>query len=128
MRTISASRLLGADRAPLHAPIRPLRDDDVLVARPLPAPEPRERAVSLLCEDEPTRRRLLDMEVHLRSARLAAFAMLLAGALILAPWLGFSPTLAVVASFVAFGIAGARMPRSTRPEYWFMGAWIFSQG
>jgi diguanylate cyclase (GGDEF)-like protein len=128
VRTISASRLLGADRALRHAPIRALRDDDAPVASPSPAPEPHERAVSLLCEDEPTRRRLLDMEVHLRSARLAAFAMLLAGALILAPWLGFSPTLAVVASFVAFGFAGARMPHSTRPEYWFMGAWIFSQG
>ncbi len=67
------------------------------------------------------------MEVHLRSARLASFAMLAAGALILAPWVGWSPLVAVVVSFVGFGLAGARMPRSARPEYWFMGAWSFSQ-
>ncbi len=126
MRTISTSRLLGADRSRPHAPIRPKRDDGPVVG-PLPPAEPHERAVSLLCEDEPTRRRLLDMEVHLRSARLAAFAMLLAGALILVPWLGFSPLLAVAGSFVAFTLAGTRMPRSPRPEYWFMGAWMFSQ-
>jgi diguanylate cyclase (GGDEF)-like protein len=126
VRTISSSRLLGAD-AREHAPITPKRDGDGPVVGPQPPVVPHERAVSLLCEDEPTRRRLLDMEVHLRSARLAAFAMLLAGALILVPWLGFSPPLAVVASFVAFAVAGARMPRSARPEYWFMGAWIFSQ-
>jgi diguanylate cyclase (GGDEF)-like protein len=127
VRTISASRLLGADRALRHAPIRAKRDGDDLAADLLPPPEPPERTASLLCEDEPTRQRLLDMEVHLRSARLAAFAMLLAGALILTPWLGWSPLLAVVASFVAFGLAGSRMPRSARPEYWFMGAWFFSQ-
>jgi diguanylate cyclase (GGDEF)-like protein len=127
VRTISASRLLGADRAPQHGQLRARRDGDGPLAEPQPPVEPQERAVSLLCEDEPTRRRLLDMEVHLRSARLAAFAMLLAGALILAPWLGFVPPLAVVVSFAAFSLAGARMPRSARPEYWFMGAWIFSQ-
>jgi diguanylate cyclase (GGDEF)-like protein len=127
VRTISASRLLGADRAPQHAPIRAKRDGDGLAVGPPPPAEPPERAASLLCEDEPTRRRLLDMEVHLRSARLAAFAMLSAGALILTPWLGWSPLLAVAASFVAFSLAGTRMPRSARPEYWFMGAWIFSQ-
>jgi diguanylate cyclase (GGDEF)-like protein len=127
MRTVPASRLLGADRAPQHRPIRPKRDEDGLAAGPVAPVEPPARAASLLCEDESTRQRLLDMEVHLHSARLAAFAMLSAGALILAPWVGWSPLLAVVVSFIAFSLAGARMSRSARPEYWFMGAWSVSQ-
>jgi diguanylate cyclase (GGDEF)-like protein len=111
----------------VHGPIRGARDEDG-PAGSLSAPsEPFESHASLLCEDESTRQRLLDMEVHLHSARLAAFAMLSAGALILVPWVGPAPLLAVVVSFIAFSLAGVRMSRSARPEYWFMGAWTFSQ-
>lgn len=127
MRTFFPSRLPGAGRAPEPTPIRAKRDGDALLAGPLPPVELPESAASLLCEDESTRQRLLDMEVHLRSARLASFAMLAAGALILAPWVGWAPLLAVVVSFAGFAVAGARMPSSARPEYWFMGAWAFAQ-
>jgi diguanylate cyclase (GGDEF)-like protein len=127
VRTISASRLLGADRAPRHAPIRAKRDGDDLAGGLLPPPEPPESAASLLCEDESTRQRLLDMEAHMRSARLAVFVMLLAGVLILTPWLGWWPLPAVVATLFAYSVAGRMMPRSARPEYWFMAAWAFSQ-
>ena len=127
VRTISASRLLGADRAQRHAPIRAKRDSDDLAAGILPPPEPPENAASLLCEDESTRQRLLDMEGHMRSARLAVFVMLLAGVLILTPWLGWWPLPAVVATLLAYGVAGRMMPRSARPEYWFMSAWASSQ-
>lgn len=127
MRTISASRLLGADRGPRNAPIRAKRDGDDPAAGIPPPPEPPENAASLLCEDESTRQRLLDMEVHMRSARLAVFVMLLAGVLILTPWLGWWPLPAVVATLLAYSVAGRMMPRSARPEYWFMASWAFSQ-
>jgi diguanylate cyclase (GGDEF)-like protein len=127
VRTISASRLLGADRAPRHAPIRAKRDGDDPIASAPPPPEPPENVASLLCEDESTRQRLLDMEAHMRSARLAVFVMLLAGVLILTPWLGWWPLPAVVATLFTYSVAGRMMPRSARPEYWFMAAWAFSQ-
>jgi diguanylate cyclase (GGDEF)-like protein len=91
------------------------------------AQQRREKGASLLCEDEPTRQRLLDMEGHLRSARLAVFAMIAAGLAILAPWIGWWPLLAVVTTLAGYWLAGRQMPRSPRPEYWFMGAWAFSQ-
>jgi diguanylate cyclase (GGDEF)-like protein len=127
VRTISASRLLGADRAPQHAPIRAKRGGDGLVAGPLAPVEPPDNAASLLCEDESTRQRLLDMEAHMRSGRLAVFVMFLAGVLILTPWLGWWPVPAVVATVLVYSVAGRMMPRSARPEYWFMAAWAFSQ-
>jgi len=82
---------------------------------------------SLLCEDESTRQRLLDMESHLSSARLAVFVMITAGMAILAPWIGWWPLVAVFTSLAGYWLAGRRMPTSTRPEYWFMGAWSLSQ-
>ncbi len=87
----------------------------------------RAKGASLLCEDEATRQRLLDMESHLSSARLAVFAMITAGMAILAPWIGWWPLVAVFTSLAGYWLAGRRMPTSTRPEYWFMGAWSFSQ-
>ncbi|HTZ87151.1 MAG TPA: QsdR family transcriptional regulator [Solirubrobacteraceae bacterium] len=85
------------------------------------------RGASLLCEDESTRQRLLDMESHLASARLAVFVMITAGLAILAHWIGWWPLVAVATSLAGYWLAGRRMPTSTRPEYWFMGAWAFSQ-
>jgi diguanylate cyclase (GGDEF)-like protein len=87
----------------------------------------RSRGASLLCEDDSTRQRLLDMESHMASARLAVFAMIATGVAILAPWVGWWPLLAILTTFVGYRVAGARMPASSRPEYWFMGAWAFSQ-
>jgi len=127
VRTTFPSRLPVAERAQQPTQIRAKRERDGLLAGPLPPVELPENDASLLCEDESTRQRLLDMEVHLRSARIASFAMLVAGALILAPWVGWAPLLAVVVSFAGFAVAGGRMPLSARPEYWFMGAWAFSQ-
>jgi diguanylate cyclase (GGDEF)-like protein len=87
----------------------------------------RSSGASLLCEDESTRQRLLDMESHMGSARLAVFAMMSAGLLILAPWVGWWPLAAILSTFFGYRVAGRRMPDSARPEYWFMGAWAFSQ-
>ncbi len=87
----------------------------------------RSSGASLLCEDESTRQRLLDMESHMVSARLAVFAMITAGLAILAPWVGWWPLLAILTTFLGYWLAGRRMPDSARPEYWFMGAWAFSQ-
>jgi diguanylate cyclase (GGDEF)-like protein len=67
------------------------------------------------------------MESHLGSAQLAVFAMMTTGLLILAPWVGWWPLLAVVTTFCGYWLAGRQMSGSTRPEYWFMGAWAFSQ-
>jgi diguanylate cyclase (GGDEF)-like protein len=87
----------------------------------------RSSGASLLCEDESTRQRLLDMEGHMGSARRAVFVMITAGLAILAPWVGWWPLLAILTTFFGYWLAGRRMPRSARPEYWFMGAWAFSQ-
>jgi diguanylate cyclase (GGDEF)-like protein len=87
----------------------------------------RNAGASLLCEDEATRQRLLDVESHMVSAWLAVFAMVGAGLAILAPWVGWWPLLAIATSFLGYWLAGRRMPDSARPEYWFMGAWAFSQ-
>jgi len=81
----------------------------------------------MLCEDEATRQRLVDMESHMASARLAVFAMITIGLAILAPWVGWWPLLVIVTTFAGYLVAGRRMPGSARPEYWFMGAWAFSQ-
>jgi diguanylate cyclase (GGDEF)-like protein len=91
--------------------------------------EDRRRAegASLLCEDESTRQRLLDMESHLGSARLAVFVMITVGLAILGPYVGWWPLLAIATSLAGYWLAGRRMPVSARPEYWFMGAWSFSQ-
>ncbi|HUA73860.1 MAG TPA: QsdR family transcriptional regulator [Solirubrobacteraceae bacterium] len=91
------------------------------------AQQRREKGASLLCEDDSTRQRLLDMEGHLGSARLAVFAMITAGLAILAPWIGWWPLLAVATTLLGYWIAGRRLRASRRPEYWFMGAWAFSQ-
>src|SRR6185437_11586001 len=82
---------------------------------------------SMLCEDEATRQRLVDMESHMASARLAVFAMITIGLAILAPWVVWWPLLVIVTTFAGYLVAGRRMPGSARPEYWFMGAWAFSQ-
>jgi len=87
----------------------------------------RRSGASLLCEDESTRQRLLDMESHMVSAHIAVFAMVTAGLAILAPWVGWWPLLATLTTFCGYWLAGRRMPDSARPEYWFMGAWAFSQ-
>ncbi|HEY1451342.1 MAG TPA: QsdR family transcriptional regulator [Solirubrobacteraceae bacterium] len=67
------------------------------------------------------------MESHIGSARLAVFAMISAGLLILIPWVGGWPLLAIATSVLGYFAAERRMPGSARPEYWFMGAWAFSQ-
>ncbi|MFI4990878.1 MAG: QsdR family transcriptional regulator [Solirubrobacterales bacterium] len=61
------------------------------------------------------------------SAHMAVFAMVTAGLAILTPWVGWWPLLAILTTFFAYWLAGRRMPDSARPEYWFMGAWAFSQ-
>jgi diguanylate cyclase (GGDEF)-like protein len=61
------------------------------------------------------------------SARLAVFVMITSGLVILGPWVGWWPLLAILTSVIGFWLAGRRMPESSRPEYWFMGAWAFAQ-
>jgi diguanylate cyclase (GGDEF)-like protein len=67
------------------------------------------------------------MESHMVSARMAVFVMITAGLAILGPWVGWWPLLAILTCVIGFSLAGRRMPDSSRPEYWFMGAWAFSQ-
>jgi diguanylate cyclase (GGDEF)-like protein len=82
---------------------------------------------SLLCEDETTRRRMLDMERHIYPARVALFAFLTCSLLALGPWVGWWPVAPLAGAAAGFQIADRQMPRSRRPEYWIMGAWAFSQ-
>ena len=131
MRTITSRWLRGPDRVPWHAEIKTAAAHRGTPERPIERSGERDSGrspgASLLCEDDATRQRLLDMEGHMRSARLAVFVMILAGVLILTPWIGFWPLLAIGPSFFGYWLTGRRMPASKRPEYWFMGAWAFSQ-
>jgi diguanylate cyclase (GGDEF)-like protein len=67
------------------------------------------------------------MEGPMASARLALFVMVTAGLVILGPWVGWWPLLAILSSAIGFSLAARRMPESARPEYWFMGAWASAQ-
>ena len=82
---------------------------------------------SLLCKDESTRRRMLDMERHLRPARVALFAVLAATLVVLGPWIGWWPLAPLGAAVVGFLIADRVVAKSSRPEYCFMAAWAFAQ-
>jgi diguanylate cyclase (GGDEF)-like protein len=96
-------------------------------ARPEAAAKKAPSGASLLCEDESARQRLLDMESHMGSAWLAVFAMMSAGLLVLARWVGWWPLLALLVTMLGYRLAALKMPDSARPEYWFMGAWSLSQ-
>jgi diguanylate cyclase (GGDEF)-like protein len=82
---------------------------------------------SLLCADEATRRRMLDMESHLRPARVAVFAALAGTLVVLAPWTGWWPLAPLAGAVVGFRLADRIVPHSRRPEYLFMAAWGFAQ-
>jgi diguanylate cyclase (GGDEF)-like protein len=82
---------------------------------------------SLLCEDEATRRRMLDMEHLLRPARAKLFALMAVALLALGPWIGWWPIAPLAAALASFVIAERAGRASSRPEYWFMAAWAFAQ-
>jgi diguanylate cyclase (GGDEF)-like protein len=82
---------------------------------------------SLLCENESTRQRMLEMERTIRPARVALFLVLAATLAALGPWVGWWPFAPLAGAVVGFHLADAKMPKSARPEYWIMGAWAFSQ-
>jgi diguanylate cyclase (GGDEF)-like protein len=82
---------------------------------------------SWLCEDEATRRRMLDMEHHLRPARAALFAVLATTLVVLGPSIGWWPLAPFGAAAIGFSLADKVAPRSRRPEYCFIVAWAFSQ-
>lgn len=82
---------------------------------------------SLLCNDEATRARMLDMESHLRPARAALFAVLAGTLLALGPWIGWWPLAPLAGALAGFLIADRLTARSRRPEYCFMAAWGFAQ-
>jgi len=82
---------------------------------------------SLLCADEATRRRMLDMERHLRPARVTLFAVLAGTLLALGPWIGWWPLAPLAGAVVGFQLADRLASRSSRPEYYVMAAWAFAQ-
>jgi diguanylate cyclase (GGDEF)-like protein len=82
---------------------------------------------SLLCGDESTRRRMLDMERHMRPARAALFVVMAATLVVLGPSIGWWPLAPLGAVVAGFLIADRMAPKSSRPEYCFMAAWAFSQ-
>ena len=82
---------------------------------------------SLLCADDATRRRMLDMERHLRPARVALFAVLAGTLLALGPWIGWWPIAPLAAAAAGFQLADRMVSRSSRPEYYVMAAWAFAQ-
>ncbi len=82
---------------------------------------------SLLCETDDARRRLVDMEQHMRPARVAVFATATASLLALAPWLGWWPLGPFAGAVLGFLLVDRLVPGSRRPEYLFMGAWAFAQ-
>ncbi len=128
MRTLRPSRPLGgSSRAGGAERARAKATKDTAPTNAGATGAGRRTGASLLCEDESTRQRLLDVESHMVSAWLSVFAMVAVGLAILAPWVGWWPLLAIATSFVAYWLAVRRMPDSARPEYWFMGAWAFSQ-
>jgi diguanylate cyclase (GGDEF)-like protein len=90
-------------------------------------PSSRAHGASLLCEDEATRRRMLDMEHHLRPARAALFVLLAVTLIVLGPSIGWWPLAPLGAAVAGFLIADRVVVRSARPEYCFMGAWAFAQ-
>jgi diguanylate cyclase (GGDEF)-like protein len=91
------------------------------------APSAKSGDSSLLCENESTRQRMLEMERNIRPARVALFVVLAATLAALGPWVGWWPFAPLAGAIVGFRIADATMPKSARPEYWIMGAWAFSQ-
>ncbi len=82
---------------------------------------------SLLCADDATRRRMLDMERHLRPARVALFAVLAGTLLALGPWIGWWPIAPLAAAAAGFQLSDRLASRSSRPEYYVMAAWAFAQ-
>jgi len=82
---------------------------------------------SLLCRDEATRRRMLDMENHLRPARVTVFALLAGTLVVLGPWIGWWPLAPLAGAAVGFRLADRLGARSRRPEYHFMVAWCLAQ-
>jgi len=82
---------------------------------------------SLLCKDEATRARMLDMESHLRPARIALFALLAGTLLALGPWIGWWPLAPLACAAAGFQLADRLTAKSRRPEYCFMAAWGFAQ-
>jgi diguanylate cyclase (GGDEF)-like protein len=82
---------------------------------------------SLFCEDESTRRRMLDMEHHLRPARVVLFAVLAATLVVLGPSIGWWPLAPLGVVVITFSLADRMVQRSIRPEYCFMAAWAFAQ-
>jgi diguanylate cyclase (GGDEF)-like protein len=82
---------------------------------------------SLLCSDEATRRRMLDMERHLRPVRTALFGMLGAALIALGPWIGWWPLAPLAIAVVGFLVADRTAVRSRRPEYHLMVAWVLAQ-
>jgi diguanylate cyclase (GGDEF)-like protein len=80
-----------------------------------------------LCADDLARRRLLDMERHLKPARTAFFGLLAVALAVVGPWIGWWPLASLVSCAAGFVLADRATARSARPEYWMAGAWAFSQ-
>ncbi len=105
------------------------REEHTAIEAPPPAPPPGRLAAgpSLLCNDESTRARMLDMESHLRPARAALFAVLAGTLLALGPWIGWWPLAPLAGALAGFLIADRMTAKTRRPEYCFMAAWGFAQ-
>jgi diguanylate cyclase (GGDEF)-like protein len=82
---------------------------------------------SFLCEDETTRRRMVDMERHMRPARMAVFGLLAVVITAVAPWVGWWPLAPLAGATAGFVLVERLVARASHPEYLFMAAWSFSQ-
>ncbi|MFL5825022.1 MAG: diguanylate cyclase [Thermoleophilaceae bacterium] len=82
---------------------------------------------SWLCADDFARRRLIDMERHVKPARSGVFALLAISLMVLSPWVGWWPLGPLAGAVIVFLLADQMMVRSERPEYWIAGAWAFCQ-
>jgi diguanylate cyclase (GGDEF)-like protein len=67
------------------------------------------------------------MERRLKPVRTAAFGVMVVALLVTAPHMGWWILLPFWSAVLCFELAGWRLDRRKRPEYWVAGAWLFAQ-
>jgi len=73
------------------------------------------------------RKRLLDMDRRIQPVRRQTVALLIAGLLVSAPWVGFWTLVPAFVAAALFALATRRSPHSAHPERMIFGAWVGSE-
>lgn len=70
---------------------------------------------------------MLDLDLHLRPVRQAAFGVVAVALVLSGPWLGWWTLVSLLVAIAASAVANRRIDRMARPEYGLFAAWMASE-